>query len=436
MSLFLKEYLNAKVSEGIGSSKNPINLKENLKNIGKENKSSVIAEIEGIHDIVTNNCTLYTKEAMESSLKSWTYPYKKALIMHHEEERGDVIGRIIDARVQESEIIKGSNCLFLVAEVIEEKSQEATLDERNKTVSVGVFADNVTCSICGEQLAGGYDCGHERGMYYDGKLCYWIVHSMQAKELSFVNVPSDQYAQVTKAYKVGQNTEGVRKSMSKAESLEKKDNTLDLKESKEDLENTNSNELQERKLLDNNGLKEDEIVKESEQDIIKSLHKDKKKLEDKLKEKAEELEEYKSKLNKLKDQVLSIQSLVTRKDEELLKETALRESLEEELSQHKEVVKEGLLKDVSNLRENLGLETDLDSFSGRSIDSLKDTIVDLKEQINNSIQKQTGTVLNEGFVDEKLDDELSKKSTVKKIVEEKEEDKRALDLNEAIGSIF
>ena len=76
-----------------------------------------------------------------------------------------------------------------VAEITEDKEGiEQIKDGRLKTVSIGVIAHDVRCSICGEQVEiideyGNTACGHSKGNVYDDQVCYWKIYKMEAKEL-------------------------------------------------------------------------------------------------------------------------------------------------------------------------------------------------------------------------------------------------------------
>ena len=65
-----------------------------------------------------------------------------------------------------------------------------------KEVSIGCSVARSVCSICGQT-----SCGHQRGQYYDGKLCYFTLEDpMDAYEWSFVAVPAQRKAGVIKAF--------------------------------------------------------------------------------------------------------------------------------------------------------------------------------------------------------------------------------------------
>ncbi len=65
-----------------------------------------------------------------------------------------------------------------------------------REVSVGCIVARTVCSICGED---GYTCAHLKGHVYDGKTCYYdLLDPLDAYELSFVAVPAQPGAGVTK----------------------------------------------------------------------------------------------------------------------------------------------------------------------------------------------------------------------------------------------
>lgn len=72
-----------------------------------------------------------------------------------------------------------------------------------REVSVGCAVSDVVCSICGNSLESG-KCAHERGMEYDGRLCYAeLLEPTDAYEWSFVAVPAQRSAGVMKKYSAG-----------------------------------------------------------------------------------------------------------------------------------------------------------------------------------------------------------------------------------------
>ncbi|MCL2056708.1 MAG: hypothetical protein FWH02_05770 [Oscillospiraceae bacterium] len=84
-----------------------------------------------------------------------------------------------------------------------EKTRELILEIDGgikKEVSVGCAVEKAICSICNtDRKSSG--CAHEKGKEYDGKLCYHIlVNPVDAYEWSFVAIPAQKNAGVTKKY--------------------------------------------------------------------------------------------------------------------------------------------------------------------------------------------------------------------------------------------
>lgn len=69
-----------------------------------------------------------------------------------------------------------------------------------KEVSVGCSMGSLTCSICGKDMKA-HECKHIKGKHYGKKLCYGILSDAKdAYEWSFVAVPAQKNAGVTKAF--------------------------------------------------------------------------------------------------------------------------------------------------------------------------------------------------------------------------------------------
>lgn len=87
-----------------------------------------------------------------------------------------------------------------------------------KEVSIGCAAGKVICSICGKNMKA-HECTHIKGRTYKGKLCYGILSDISdAYEWSFVAVPAQRNAGVTKSFKLKEeaalNTVDIIKAMS------------------------------------------------------------------------------------------------------------------------------------------------------------------------------------------------------------------------------
>lgn len=75
-----------------------------------------------------------------------------------------------------------------------------------KEVSVGCSVNKVICSICGKNMRT-HSCEHIKGKSYKGRICYGILEEpTDAYEWSFVAVPAQKNAGVTKAFTPGKET--------------------------------------------------------------------------------------------------------------------------------------------------------------------------------------------------------------------------------------
>ena len=69
-----------------------------------------------------------------------------------------------------------------------------------KEVSISCSAGSKTCSICGADLKKSH-CSHVKGRTYGGKLCYSVINDISdAYEWSFVAVPAQVNAGITKKF--------------------------------------------------------------------------------------------------------------------------------------------------------------------------------------------------------------------------------------------
>ena len=84
-----------------------------------------------------------------------------------------------------------------------------------KEVSVSCASKSRICSVCGEN-----NCSHIAGKKYDGKLCYkTLTHICDAYEWSFVAVPAQRNAGVTKSFKKEKSMENILKSIKEGKTL-------------------------------------------------------------------------------------------------------------------------------------------------------------------------------------------------------------------------
>jgi hypothetical protein len=157
-----------------------------------KSKRKLVVQMEAIHVGRTANYTFYTEEGLKAGLESWTHPYNKPVLTHHEAHRGEPVGRILRAEYTES-TISGKKGLIFTCEITDPTAVEKVLDGRYQTVSIGATTDKVTCNICGTDRTQEW-CGHWKGEEYDGQACHFIVGTTIGREVSYVNVPADENA--------------------------------------------------------------------------------------------------------------------------------------------------------------------------------------------------------------------------------------------------
>lgn len=352
--------------------------------------NSIMVDYEAIHVGLTRNFTHYTEEALKSSIATWTKPYLRPLIMHHNEKDGKIIGRIHHADYTDKNTLSGTGALLLTANVPDKEGIEGIQDGRLKTTSIGAIVHEAKCSICNQNIAEYGPCEHERGVEYDDKLCYWIITKMEAKELSYVIVPSDIYSQHTRVYKPekGKVTQ-VSESFENEGVLNMSDVTT--KESTTVDENgeagTTEQPVVPAPTVDTSkfekeieALKEDKFALETK---VKELETSLKAEQDEKADLAKTLEATQILLTKATEDIVKVKAALTTKESELEKEITLRESLENQLITDKVNKRNELVESVMELRTKLNkrpmAKEDLEK---KSDEFLQESLMDLQEEIN------------------------------------------------------
>ena len=173
---------------------------------------SLVCEIDATHAGTIINNRIYPPEHMQKGIRTWTSPYKKPVLVNHDDSK-DPIGRVISAKyfktnrgnemkeykpvLRESD---GYGYQRLTVKVTDPEAIKKILDGRYETVSVRMSTENAFCSICNQDWSGmDGPCDHMPGQKYDGKLAYMITGALNYREVSFVNIPADEYAGVKEA---------------------------------------------------------------------------------------------------------------------------------------------------------------------------------------------------------------------------------------------
>ena len=99
-----------------------------------------------------------------------------------------------------------------------------------KECSVGCSVKSAQCSICGGDAR---RCEHYRGKRYDGALCFYkLVGAVDAYEVSFVAVPAQRAAGVTKEFEGEEPPEEKEKSTDYTDAIRIRENFIYMEESK------------------------------------------------------------------------------------------------------------------------------------------------------------------------------------------------------------
>lgn len=146
----------------------------------------------------------------------------KTGISDHSMRSADQKARIFDTWVErhdgemtaDGEVL---HCLMARAYMLNNEDNRALIEEIDagikKEVSVSCSMESGICSVCGKDRRK-ERCEHTVGKSYNGKLCYTILdNASDAYEFSFVAVPAQRGARVTKSYTREDNMDNVIKSI-------------------------------------------------------------------------------------------------------------------------------------------------------------------------------------------------------------------------------
>ena len=423
--------------------------------------NSLMVEIEGIHsDVLTINCTKYSKNCLEKSIPYWTNPYEKAVIMHHNDEDGQIIGRVKKAEIIDSKR-SGTPAINFICNIGDENGIKGIKNGTLATVSIGAVAYDVRCSICGENVAV-CDCEHEKGHVYDGKLCYWTIEEMEPREVSYVILPSDKYAQTMKVYKPGKKelkeSVEVRKKMSVCDEILKqltegvddevvKDKVVideEVKDKKDEDEKKQEERPEEKPVVDEEKKedekkedKDEEKPEEKDEEEKQEVDDDKKSDEDDNKDEEDSNKEDRDAIiEDLKKELAELKSELDKVKKQLKETKKLKEKVDLELAKFKVQEKVNVARDIKVLKESIGIEC------GEAEDMAKDNTIEelnliyktLKETC--SYTKLPGKLVMESIVDN-ANDNISGHKEIKESASTVEDDRQDyLDLETLYKRLF
>lgn len=352
---------------------------------GEKKREKLIVQLEAIHVGKTRNHTWYTAEGLKAGLATWTSPYNKPVLTHHESHRGEPIGRIMSAQFQDS-MQSGRAGLLFEVEITDPEAIEKVKDGRYSTVSIGGHTDKVTCNCCGTDRTQEW-CEHYPGETYDGIQCHFIIGETYGEEVSYVNVPADINAGNISVTSV---TESVKDIVEPTAPQATPAGHVSVTESTEGgvddttLQTDPENPVQENH-TDETDPKEPEgadgAVTESEGDEEPPAQTEDKGIVLTESQMVVEKTDYED----LKRQITEYQSKEITANVNLQLATEERDALLEKLKGYDALVKESLVQEIFSLKESLGKpdadaqtkESTLTALRSRQMNSLEDLKADL-----------------------------------------------------------
>lgn len=361
------------LTKGAGAS-----IEESKKTATKVQSALIVPKIEAIHAGATKNFTFYSAEKLKgdwdirSGVYSFTHPYAKPMLTHHNAYDGEPIGRIHKAEFQQTTTADKPG-IVVEPNITDPEAAQKIRDGRYKTVSIGADTDSVTCSICGwDILNDGWCPEHKRGQKYDGETAMWILGNIWFSELSFVNVPADQDAMVVSIVHDSQGG----KSSSKEEHEVQDNQVLENKTPEDDVATVGVQENAQQEPLENTeDPQQDDAVQDNqtqEHDDVLETNDDASSSEDDDSDIEEaDLEE---KFNKLVDIVSELSQRISAleyKNEEAEEDGEDTEALEDKIADLESQVESLKAENESLVQENAQLQTQIHT-------SLVERVVDLK----------------------------------------------------------
>ena len=167
---------------------------------GKVNIIALDVQTEATHSGKNHNYCIYYEDSMEKDAESFMNPFSKPMLKNHS-SYSEPLGRTKQAWFGPSALTDERSAIHLVTRVTDKDAIPKFLDGRYATVSIGGSMGTVTCNICGKSILkdGKFKfCGHWRGESYKDQICYWGARDIEYHEVSTVNTPADDFAQVVK----------------------------------------------------------------------------------------------------------------------------------------------------------------------------------------------------------------------------------------------
>ena len=166
----------------------------------KVNVVAVDVNMEATHSGKNHNYCIYYEDSMEKDSESFMNPFHKPVLKNHD-DYSEPLGRITQSYAGPSKLTDERSAIHLTARITDQDAIPKFLDKRYGTVSIGGSMGTVTCNICGKTILKDgkfHFCGHWRGETYKDQVCYWGARDIEYNEVSIVNNPADDFAQIMK----------------------------------------------------------------------------------------------------------------------------------------------------------------------------------------------------------------------------------------------
>lgn len=167
---------------------------------GKTEIVALDVDMEATHSGKNHNHCIYYEDSMEKDSESFMNPFHKPMLKNHD-DCCEPIGRITQSYAGPSQLTDERSAIHLRARVTDKDAIPKFIDKRYGTVSIGGSMGTVTCNICGKTILKDgkfHFCGHWRGETYKDQVCYWGARDIEYHEVSVVNNPADDFAQIMK----------------------------------------------------------------------------------------------------------------------------------------------------------------------------------------------------------------------------------------------
>ena len=141
----------------VNQEKSDVVMKDNKKEIKKG--YSLVCEVDATHSGTLINNRIYPPESMRKGVRSWTAPYKKPVLVNHDDSQ-DPVGRVIAAKYLKTDLgisekdykpilreSEGYGYMRLTVKVTDPEAIQKVLDGRYDTVSVRMTTNHSISSI-------------------------------------------------------------------------------------------------------------------------------------------------------------------------------------------------------------------------------------------------------------------------------------------------